>query len=66
MANFSLCHLPAGSIEAADFVAAARERGLFLRELGGMSRTPGPDAFRIAVKDRPTNARMLEILTDIL
>jgi histidinol-phosphate/aromatic aminotransferase/cobyric acid decarboxylase-like protein len=66
MANFSLCHLPAGSIEAADFLAAARERGLFLRELGGMSRTPGPDAFRIAVKDRPTNARMLEILANIL
>lgn len=66
VANFLLCHLPVGGRDAADLAAAAREHGLFLRELGAMGRTLGPDAFRIAVKDDVTNARMLEILGEIL
>jgi histidinol-phosphate/aromatic aminotransferase/cobyric acid decarboxylase-like protein len=66
VANFSLCHLPPGGPDAMDVVAAARERGLFLRELGAMGRSLGADAFRVAVKDAPTNARMLDILADVL
>jgi len=66
VANFSLCHLPPDGPDASELVGAARERGLFLREIGGMGRALGPDAFRIAVKDGATNARMLKILAGIL
>ena len=66
VANFSLCHLPTGGPDAIEVATAARERGLFLRELGAMGRSLGSDAFRIAVKDGATNARMLEILADVL
>jgi hypothetical protein len=47
-------------------VSAARGRGLFLREIGGMGRALGLDTFRIAVKDGATNKRMLKILAGIL
>lgn len=66
VANFALCHLPPGAPSAAEVVMAARERGLFLRELGAMGRSLDFGAFRIAVKDRATNARMLEILADVI
>jgi histidinol-phosphate/aromatic aminotransferase/cobyric acid decarboxylase-like protein len=66
VANFSLCHLPADGPDASDVVAAARAHGLFLREVGQMGRSLGPHAFRIAVKDDGTNARMLRILAQVL
>jgi histidinol-phosphate/aromatic aminotransferase/cobyric acid decarboxylase-like protein len=66
VANFSLCHLPAEGPDASELVSAARGRGLFLREIGGMGRALGPDTFRIAVKDGATNVRMLKILAGIL
>jgi histidinol-phosphate/aromatic aminotransferase/cobyric acid decarboxylase-like protein len=66
VANFSLCHLPPDGPNAREVVAAARERGLFLREVGQMGRSLGAHAFRIAVKDGATNARMLRILAQVL
>ena len=66
VANFSLCHLPPDGPDASEAVVAAREHGLFLREVGPMGRSLGPHAFRIAVKDRETNERMLNILARIL
>ena len=66
VANFSLCHLPPDGSDAAEVLDAAREQGLFLREVGRMGRSFGPHDFRIAVKDERTNARMLEILAGIL
>lgn len=66
VANFALCHLPADGPDATEVVGAARERGLFLREGGCMGRLLGPHAFRIAVKDSETNARMLQILAGIM
>lgn len=66
VANFLLCHLPLGGRDASEVVAAAREQGLFLREVGRMGRSLGPHAFRIAVKDARTNERMLKILTGVL
>jgi histidinol-phosphate/aromatic aminotransferase/cobyric acid decarboxylase-like protein len=66
VANFLLCHLPNDGPDAATVVRAARDQDLFLRELGGMGRSLGAHAIRIAVKDADTNARMLNILGDVL
>jgi histidinol-phosphate/aromatic aminotransferase/cobyric acid decarboxylase-like protein len=66
VANYLLCHLPPDGPDASDVVAAAREHGLFLREVGQMGRSLGAHAFRIAVKDGATNARMLRILARIV
>jgi histidinol-phosphate/aromatic aminotransferase/cobyric acid decarboxylase-like protein len=66
VANFSLCHLPQDGPDAGEVVSAAREHGLFLREVERMGRSLQPHTFRIAVKDRETNARMLQILAGIL
>jgi histidinol-phosphate/aromatic aminotransferase/cobyric acid decarboxylase-like protein/GNAT superfamily N-acetyltransferase len=65
-ANFLLAHLPAEGPTAEAVVTRCRERGLFLRDAGGMGRSLGRHALRIAVKDAPTNGRMIEILTDVL
>ena len=61
MANFLLCHLPAGGPDAPTLVEACRGRGLFLRDAAAM----GLDAVRVAVKDAATNARMLAILAEV-
>jgi histidinol-phosphate/aromatic aminotransferase/cobyric acid decarboxylase-like protein len=66
VANFVLCHLPPGGPDAATVVRAVRKQDLFLRELGGMGRSLGAYAIRIAVKDTDTNSRMLSILADVL
>lgn len=66
VANFALGHLAPGGPDATEVVDAAREQGLFLREVGCMGRSLGPHAFRIAVKDAGTNARMLKILAGLL
>ena len=46
--------------------ARCRHHGLFLRQLGSMSARDFPGAFRIAVKDRETNARMVAIIRTAL
>ena len=58
VANFLLCHLS----DARALVARCREQGLFIRDASTMGASLGDSAVRIAVKDRDTNARMLEIL----
>ena len=65
-ANFLLCHLPENGASAADVVRAARARGLFLREVENMGWGLGPHDLRIAVKDRVTNGRAMEILGAVL
>jgi histidinol-phosphate/aromatic aminotransferase/cobyric acid decarboxylase-like protein len=55
VANFLLSHVG----NAPELVARCRERGLFIRDVSTMGASR---AVRIAVKDRDTNARMLEIL----
>ena len=66
VANFLLCELPAAGPDAATVVRRARERDLFVREVGNMGRSLGPRALRIAVKDAATNARIVRILADVL
>ena len=66
VANFILCHLPLRGFDAATVAARCRERGLFLRDVSAMGAQLGDRALRIAVKDRETNRRMVEILELVL
>ena len=59
VANFLLCHLAPG-LGAEEVCRAARRRGVFLRDLRTMSAGPAPGTFRVAVKDRETNRRVVE------
>lgn len=65
IANFVLCHLPPDGPDAATLVADCRRHGLFLRDADAMGSTFGGRAVRVAVKDRATNARMLDILKQV-
>lgn len=62
VANFLLCHLPDDAPTAAEVVSRCREMGLFIRDVSSMGSSLGARAIRIAVKDRETNERMIEIL----
>ena len=64
-ANFLLCHLPDGGPDAATIVSAAAARDLFIRNAGPMGTALGSRAVRVAVKDRATNSRMLDILAEV-
>jgi histidinol-phosphate/aromatic aminotransferase/cobyric acid decarboxylase-like protein len=61
-ANFVLCHLDADQPTAADVVNESRKYGVFLRDASLMGTELGPRALRIAVKDRATNAIVVETL----
>jgi histidinol-phosphate/aromatic aminotransferase/cobyric acid decarboxylase-like protein len=65
-ANFLLVHLPAAGPAAPALLARCRARGLFLRDTGSLSPRLRDAAFRIAVKDAATTARMLAILGEEL
>ncbi len=62
VANFLLCHLPEDGPSAATVVARAREHGVFVRDVGSMGRSLGSHAIRIAVKDGPSNARVIRAI----
>lgn len=66
VANFLLCYLPEDGPSAATVVTNARDRKLFLRDVGTMGTHLGSHALRIAVKDADTNHRMLKILLTII
>ena len=66
VANFLLCHLAPDAPSAEELCARCREQGLYLRELRSMSARDFPQTFRIAVKDRETNARMVAIVRAVL
>ena len=65
IANFLLCHLPAGGPDAASVTAACRRRDLFVRDAALMGTQLGTHTIRIAVKDAATNRKMLEILGEV-
>ena len=60
--NSVLCHLPDGGPTAAEVTARCRERNLFIRNAGATSRTLGDRVLRVAVKDRDTNRRIVELI----
>lgn len=66
VANFLLFHLPTQFDAAASVIARCREQGLYLRDVSTMGSSLGPRAVRIAVKDRGTNRRMIQILREVL
>src|SRR5262249_38654334 len=61
-ANFLLCHIPEDYPDAATISECCRERGLYLRNAGEISRLLGSRTLRMAVKDDETNRRMVGIL----
>ena len=60
--NYVLFHLPESGLNAAELVARCRAEGLFIRNAGGMGTSLGDGAVRIAVKDRTTQWRIVEIV----
>jgi histidinol-phosphate/aromatic aminotransferase/cobyric acid decarboxylase-like protein/GNAT superfamily N-acetyltransferase len=66
VANFLLCHLPSNGPTAAAVVQECRTQGLFLRDAAAMGVGLGDRTVRIAVKDSRTNARMVEVLKQVI
>jgi len=66
IANFILCHLPSDGLSGSTVITRCREEGLFIRDAAEMGTGMGDRAIRIAVKDRKTNARTLEIIQHAL
>jgi histidinol-phosphate/aromatic aminotransferase/cobyric acid decarboxylase-like protein len=63
VANFVLVHLAPQRPAARALVERCRARGLYLRDAGAMCPSLGDRALRIAVRDRATTHRMIEILS---
>ena len=64
-ANFLLCHTPPG-LPAARVAARCREHGLWLRQVNPSDSDNSDGPLRIAVKDAPTNLRMVNILRRVM
>jgi histidinol-phosphate/aromatic aminotransferase/cobyric acid decarboxylase-like protein len=61
--NFLLCQI---SGDAPALIARCQQRGLFLRDAASMSASFDNHWLRIAVKDAATNARIIQILREVL
>ena len=66
MANFILFHLPEDGPDGETLIRECRERGLFIRDASEMGTDMSGRAIRIAVKNRETNKRMLQIMGAVL
>jgi histidinol-phosphate/aromatic aminotransferase/cobyric acid decarboxylase-like protein len=66
VANFVLCHLEPEHPTAAKVASEIRKHGVFLRDVSLMGGTMGERAIRTAVKNRATNARIVEALEKVL
>jgi histidinol-phosphate/aromatic aminotransferase/cobyric acid decarboxylase-like protein len=60
--NFLLCHLPESGPDAATVCQRCQTQDVFLRDASGIGERLGSHALRIAVKDRLSNARIIETL----
>jgi histidinol-phosphate/aromatic aminotransferase/cobyric acid decarboxylase-like protein len=65
-ANFLMFHLDDSQPSARRVIDAARDAGVFLRDVAGMGTGLGERALRIAIKDRAGNERVLQTLEGIL
>ena len=65
-ANFLLCHLPVDGPPAAVLIAECRRRNLFLRDVSSMGHGFDAHVLRVAVKDAETNARMVDIVREVV
>ncbi|NOG54936.1 MAG: aminotransferase class I/II-fold pyridoxal phosphate-dependent enzyme [Planctomycetes bacterium] len=63
VANFLMARIPSGStLNVSSLIAGCREHGLFLRDVSNMGTGVDSRWLRLAVKDRPTNRRMVDII----
>ena len=66
VANYLLCELPADGPSAHEVIERCRRENLFLRDASATSASLGAWSVRVAVKDAPTNRRMVGILSHAL
>ena len=65
-ANSVLCTMPNDAMPAADLVARARQRGLFIRDISSMTAQRSERVFRVAVKSAASNATIGQILGELI
>lgn len=65
-ANFVLCYLPENGPDAEAVVSKCKEMGLYLRNVFNMGNNFNKHTIRIAIKDKETNQKMLEIIKQVL
>jgi histidinol-phosphate/aromatic aminotransferase/cobyric acid decarboxylase-like protein len=65
-ANFVMFHLEPEHPTAAAVVSQCKRRGVFLRDVSSMGSAVGERALRIAVKNRETNAAIIDALEKVL
>lgn len=65
-ANFLMFHLDGSQPSGGRVIEAARQSGIFLRDVASMGTGLGERALRIAIKDRVDNERVLKALRGIL
>lgn len=65
-ANFLMFHLDETQPSASEVIDAARESGVFLRNVASMGSGLGDRALRIAIKDRADSRRVLNALRGVL
>ncbi len=66
VANFLLCHLPPDGPSAARVTEACRRHDLFIRDASNLGSSLGSHTVRIAVKDAPTNRRIVSTLSQVV
>ncbi|WP_162601574.1 aminotransferase class I/II-fold pyridoxal phosphate-dependent enzyme [Occallatibacter savannae] len=65
-ANFLMFHLDDSQLSAKAVIEAAKKADVFMRDVAGMGTGLGERALRIAIKDRASNERVLQVLERIL
>jgi histidinol-phosphate/aromatic aminotransferase/cobyric acid decarboxylase-like protein len=65
-ANFLLCELPTDQPLVRGLVEACRKQKLYLRDVTSMGECFDHRTLRIAVKDKQTNLKMLQIISNVL
>jgi histidinol-phosphate/aromatic aminotransferase/cobyric acid decarboxylase-like protein len=65
IANFLLAHFSENGTSAEGLIQECQRRGLFLRNAALMGSQMGSRAIRVAVKDAPTNARIVQIIEEV-
>ena len=65
-ANFLLCQLPPNQPLVRDLVDACRKQKLYLRDVTSMGKRFDERTLRIAIKDKQTNLKALQILRGVL
>ncbi len=66
VANFLLFYLPPHFPSKNDFIERCRQKNLYLRDVSNMGKNIGERAVRIAVKDAPTNDKMIALIKETL